>query len=260
MMVRTLKANPGKAASRGARPPATALHADPGDAESTDTKAIYDRITDAIAAHKLPPGAKLGEEALGEIFGVSRTKIRQALFQLASDKLVTLIPGRGAFVAQPSVREAREVFEARRTIETAVMARFMETAGDKDIAALKRHIALQQRASADGNAQSRNHLLGDFHNVIARLAGNAVLAEIVEELVARTSLITLFYQNTRGAIESLDEHLTLMAAIEKRDLKLAVKIMNEHLTDVEQGLVLKEEEAPVIADLHAALRPALVRP
>ena len=70
-----------------------------------DSAAIYDRIAEAIAAHKLPAGAKLGEEALGEIFGVSRTKIRQALFQLASEKLVTLIPGRGAFVTQPTVRK-----------------------------------------------------------------------------------------------------------------------------------------------------------
>ncbi len=221
---------------------------------SADTGAIYERLTEAIAAHKLAPGAKLGEEALGEIFSVSRTKIRQVLFQLASEKLVTLIPGRGAFVAQPSVREASEVFEARRTIEASVMTQFVERATAKDIAALRKHIVQQQRASADGNVHSRNHLLGDFHTVIARLAGNAVLAEIVEELVARTSLITLFYQNTRGAAESLEEHLTLMAAIEKRDVKLAVRLMHEHLTDVEQSLVLEDEKTPPAMDLEAALR------
>ena len=217
-----------------------------------DSAAIYDRIAEAIAAHKLPAGAKLGEEALGEIFGVSRTKIRQALFQLASDKLVTLIPGRGAFVTQPTVKEAREVFAARRMVESAVLTAFMERVSAKDITALKSHINEQQRASEAGSAQTRNHLLGDFHTVLARLAGNNVMAEIVEELVARTSLITLLYQNTRGAAESLDEHRVLMAAIEKRDVKQAVKLMTEHLTDVEQGLVLRDA-APQSADLKAAL-------
>ena len=217
-----------------------------------DSAAIYDRIAEAIAAHKLPAGAKLGEEALGEIFGVSRTKIRQALFQLASDKLVTLIPGRGAFVTQPTVKEAREVFAARRMVESAVLTAFMERVSAKDITALKSHINEQQRASEAGSAQTRNHLLGDFHTVLARLAGNNVMAEIVEELVARTSLITLLYQNTRGAAESLDEHRVLMAAIEKRDVKQAVKLMTEHLNDVEQGLVLREA-APQSADLKAAL-------
>jgi DNA-binding GntR family transcriptional regulator len=214
--------------------------------------AIYQRIAEAIAAHKLPAGAKLGEEALGEIFGVSRTKIRQALFQLASDKLITLIPGRGAFVTQPTVKEAREVFEARRMIEAAVLTAFIERASVKDVAALKAHINEQHRASEAGDAQTRNQLLGDFHTVLARLVGNAVMTEIVGDLVARTSLITLLYQNTRGAVASLDEHRTLMAAIEKRDTKQAVKLMIEHLNDVESGLVLKEE-TPLAADLKAAL-------
>jgi DNA-binding GntR family transcriptional regulator len=222
-------------------------HAGPVDSET-----IAARVADAIAAHRLSPGTKLGEEALGEIFGVSRTKVRQALFQLAGDKLVTLIPGRGAFVAQPSVREAREVFEGRRVIESAVMARFIENASQRDIDALARHIEDEERASAAGSAQSRNQLLGDFHSVLARAAGNAVLAEIVAELVARTSLITLFYQNTRGAKESLEEHRLLLKAIRKRDAALAVELMQTHLSNVERGLVLREETPPA-ADLRSAL-------
>ena len=243
-----------RAAPRSAPPLARASATPKAGARKTPPAAgaIYHRITEAIAAHKLPPGAKLGEEALGDIFGVSRTKIRQALFQLASDKLVTLIAGRGAFVAQPTVKEAREVFEARRMVESAVLAAFIERANAKDMAALKAHIGEQHRASETGNAQTRNHLLGDFHTVIARLAGNAVLTEIVGDLVARTSLITLLYQNTRGAVESLNEHHSLMAAIEKRDTKQAVKLMLEHLNDVERGLVLKEE-TPITADLKSAL-------
>jgi DNA-binding GntR family transcriptional regulator len=217
-----------------------------------DTEAIHLRLADAIAAHRLPPGTKLGEEALGEIFGVSRTKIRQALFQLAGDKLVTLIPGRGAFVAQPSVREAREVFEARRIIEAAVVGRFVEVATTKDIDALNDHIVLEDEAIKAGTPQSRNRLLGDFHEVIAKAAGNVVLTEILSELVARTSLITLFYQNTRGAAESLEEHRQLLKAIRKRDAAAAVELMHRHLSNVEAGLVLREE-TPAGADLRAAL-------
>lgn len=217
-----------------------------------DTESIHQRIADAIAAHRLPPGTKLGEEALGEIFGVSRTKIRQALFQLAGDKLVTLIPGRGAFVAQPSVREAREVFEARRIIEAAIVARFVEIATSKDIDALNDHIVLEDEAIKAGTPQARNRLLGDFHEVIARAAGNVVLTEILSELVARTSLITLFYQNTRGAAESLEEHRQLLKAIRKRDAASAVDLMHRHLSNVEAGLVLREE-VPAGADLRAAL-------
>ncbi len=224
----------------------------PPHAPPLDTDAIHTRIADAIAAHRLPPGTKLGEEALGDIFGVSRTKIRQALFQLAGDKLVTLIPGRGAFVAQPSVREAHEVFEARRVIEAAIVTRYLKVATSVDVEALADHITLEEQAIAGGNAQSRNHLLGDFHEVIAKTAGNAVLTEILSELVARTSLITLFYQNTRGAADSLDEHRQLLAAIRKRDTGDAVRLMHQHLSNVERGLVLRDE-TPAGADLRSAL-------
>ena len=236
--------NAGLVAHRQKRAPRTTV--------AVDTHAIVRHIARAIAAHKLPPGTKLGEEALGQIFGVSRTKIRQALFQLTSDKLITLIAGRGAFVAQPTVREARDVFEARRMVEASMLTAFIERATPKDIASLKEHITEQQRASDAGGAQARNRLLGDFHTVIARLTGNQVMAEIVAELVARTSLITLLYQNTRGAAESLADHHTLMEAIEKRDARQAVKLMMAHLSDVEKGLVLKEE-TPLATDLKTAL-------
>jgi DNA-binding GntR family transcriptional regulator len=155
-------------------------------------------------------------------------------------------------VAQPSVREAREVFEARRVIEASIVARFVEVAAAKDFDALSEHIALEDAAIAGGDAQSRNRLLGDFHEVIARAAGNTVLYEILTELVARTSLITLFYQNTRGASESLEEHRLLLKAIRQRDVPGAVALMHQHLSNVERGLVLREE-TPASADLRAAL-------
>jgi DNA-binding GntR family transcriptional regulator len=217
-----------------------------------DSQAIVERIAEAIGSHRLAPGTKLGEEALGEIFGVSRTKVRQALFRLASDKLITLVPGRGAFVAQPSVREAREVFEARRAVEGAVVARFVEHAGERELKLLREHIAEQKHALDAGAVNQRNRLLGEFHSVLARLAGNEVMAELVEELVARTSLITLFYQGTRGATESFDEHVVFMQALEAREPARAVALMQEHLSDVERGLVLREE-APPASDLKAAL-------
>ena len=99
--------------------------------------AIYERIWMAIVDRSLPPGTKLTEDRLGELFGVSRTRIRQVLFQLAYEGVVTLEPNRGAFVAQPSVRDAREVFEARRVIECSVVARALHTLSPASIKRLR---------------------------------------------------------------------------------------------------------------------------
>jgi DNA-binding GntR family transcriptional regulator len=85
------------------------------------TARIVESITTAIVERRLMPGTKLAEQKLADIFGVSRTLVRQALNQLSRDRLVTLEPARGAFVAKPSVEEARQVFEVRAMLEAAMV-------------------------------------------------------------------------------------------------------------------------------------------
>jgi DNA-binding GntR family transcriptional regulator len=71
------------------------------------SKWIAEDIAAAIAARQLPPGTRLREEALSRVYSVSRTKIRAALLILSKDKLIDMIPDKGAFVSQPTEREAR---------------------------------------------------------------------------------------------------------------------------------------------------------
>jgi DNA-binding GntR family transcriptional regulator len=216
------------------------------------TDDIVRRVTAAITEHRLRPGTKLGEESLGEVFGVSRTKVREALFQLAKLNLVTLLPARGAFVAQPTVREAREVFGARRILERAVVERFAQAPAASQLAAIRAHIAAEREAIAAKDGWARSRLLGEFHVLIAEMAGNAVVAELLRELVSRTSLITLLYQSAAASVCSADEHVELVRCFERRDAKRAVAVMLDHLDHVEQGLNLREEEAAAV-DLRSAL-------
>src|SRR5690606_20019096 len=90
------------------------------DGGGASTEAIVERITTAMLEQRLPLGAKLGEEKLCAAFGVSRTKVRQALNRLARSKLVVLKPRRGAFLAEPTPEEARQIFEARRVVESEI--------------------------------------------------------------------------------------------------------------------------------------------
>ena len=80
----------------------------------------HERIHAAIVEQRLPPGTKLGEQALSFLFGTSRARIRQVLSALAHDGTVELHRNRGAYVTQLSTREAREVFTARRLVEAHV--------------------------------------------------------------------------------------------------------------------------------------------
>ena len=83
------------------------------------------------------PGTKLAEQKIADIFKVSRTLVRQALNQLSRDKLITLEPARGARVAEPSVEEARQVFETRHLLEGAMVRRAATELSKAQIAELR---------------------------------------------------------------------------------------------------------------------------
>ena len=218
---------------------------------SNATQRIADSITTAIVERRLMPGTKLAEQKIADVFKVSRTLVRQALMQLSRDKLITLEPARGARVAEPSVDEARQVFEARNMLEAAMIKRAATELTPAQIAELRAHLKAESEAVKRTDVSGRTRLLADFHVVIARMLGNEVLADMIGDLVSRSSLIALMYQSAHSAEHSADEHVAIVDALEARDARAAVKLMESHLHHVERNLHLD----PRIPDLESALLP-----
>ena len=205
---------------------------------STATRSIVDALTKAIVEHRLHPGTKLAEQKLADHFGVSRTLIRQALFQLVQKRLIRMEPARGAFVATPSSEEARQVFAVRRMVEVEMTRSFVRSVTPAQIKALQDHLVEEKAAVLRGDVSGRTDLLGDFHVRIAELMGNQVLGQILSELISRCALITLMYQSSNAAEDSVEEHAEILNAIIAKDENLAVQLMDEHLRNVEHGLAL----------------------
>lgn len=226
-----------------------------GENARVSTETIVERITTAMLEQRLPLGAKLGEEKLCAVFGVSRTKVRQALNRLARSQLVVLKPQRGAFLAEPTPEEARQVFEARRIIECEIFAQFTRTASEADLAVLDRHVEAERRAIRMNDVPLRNRLLGTFHVRIAEMVGNKVLTDILADLVTRSSLITLLLQSTQAASCSSDEHRELIAAMRARKGPLVQKLLREHIDHVERDLAEIDSRRDEF-DLADALRPS----
>ncbi|MGL6111219.1 MAG: GntR family transcriptional regulator [Rubrivivax sp.] len=216
------------------------------------TQRIVDSITTAIIERRLMPGTKLAEQQIADIFGVSRTLVRQALNQLSRDRLVTLEPARGAFVAKPSVQEAHQVFEVRAMLEAALVKQLCAVITDAQVAELRQHIRAEAAAVARTDVSGRTRLLADFHVVLARMLGNQVLAELLEDLLTRSSLIALMYQSSHSAEHSQAEHVAIVDALERRDARAAVRLLESHLGNVERNLRL----SPRVADLATVLQPA----
>ena len=210
---------------------------------------IYEKIYGAIVEHRLHPGTKLGEDRLANIFGVSRARVREVLARLAHEQIVNLYPQRGAFVAKPSPEQAIDVFEARRLIEPALLRRLILTLSSEKVARLRQHQELELDARRRKDMRAVVRLSGEFHQLVAQLAGNAALARSIRELSTLTCLIIILYDAPTASSCRADEHSDIIDAIAKRDTARAERLMLTHLNHIESSLKLDSSTEEV--DLEA---------
>ncbi|GEK47736.1 GntR family transcriptional regulator [Halomonas pacifica] len=210
---------------------------------------IYRTISDAIIEHRLKPGARLREDALAEVFGVSRTGIRKILQRLALEQLVTLTPRRGASVTRPTAEEAKEVFAARQMVECGLMPEVARRITAADVRDLRDNIRRELEALRAGEQSVAIKLSAAFHERLARLSGNATLAEFVGRLCSRSSLILAVYGNTGHLGCESHDHDDLIGFLEEGDGERAKAFMSRHLRAIEASLAITEEEEEH-PDLH----------
>lgn len=214
---------------------------------------IVRSIGEAIADRRLPPGTKLAEESLAQVFGVSRERVRKVLLLLAQRQVVTLIPNRGAFVAKPTPREAREVFEARRVIERAIMEkleRVPRPLPPEMLARLRDHGTLEDEAERAADRKAMIRLSGQFHLLLAEFAGNTTLANILAGLIDRSGLAIAAFERRSSHTCSAQDHRRLIAALADHSPGEAAALMMEHLDSVEHQLDLDSKPEASI-DLKA---------
>lgn len=215
----------------------------------TQDEVVYAHIFEAILEQRLAPGTKLSEEALGEIFGVSRTIIRRALSRLAHEGVVQLRPNRGAVVASPGAEEARQIFYVRRMIERAITELACKNAKPEQIAALRQMVIDERDCFARGDRGMGIRLSGEFHLKLAEAAGNLTLLGFLRSLISQTSLIIALYEGNSRTHCSDAEHDQVIDAIEAGNVEVAVDLMMRHMDSVDAKLNLEEDSAS--DDLHA---------
>ncbi|MEL6640727.1 MAG: GntR family transcriptional regulator [Pseudomonadota bacterium] len=219
---------------------------------ATTAEAIVAQLTEAVHEHRVQPGMKLSEDEVGEIFGVSRTIVRQALRTMAHGGLVTIERNRGAFVAQPTIKEAREVFEARALLEPQTARAAAERCTLKDAAALDQHIPDEVHHVHRGEAGLALKLSGEFHVAIARIADQATIEGFLQQLISRSSLVIALYWRRRNALCESNAHHALVEALRDHQPDRAEELMKSHLVDLVSQLDLHERE-PTPTSLRDAL-------
>jgi DNA-binding GntR family transcriptional regulator len=217
---------------------------------------IADQVVDAILAGRIAPGQRLGEQELADVFGVSRTLVREAMARLSARGMVEVSSRRGWFVVQPSREEAAAAFSARVAIETGMLAALDAPLDKARLARLRAHYQAERAAIRAGEPGNRSWLLGDFHVCLAECVSGPLLADILRDLTARTTLVATLFQSTHDAAMSCDEHVAIVAALERGDAVGAAELMRAHIGAVAAAL---RSPAPQ-ADPLDPLRRALQRP
>ncbi len=215
---------------------------------------IYDLIREGILSGRYPPGGRLIEARLAEEFGVSRTRIRDALARLQSEHLVSPAQNRGVVVRQLTARDIEEISMLRMLLEghAARTAAGSITTPELDkLAELNERMAQVERAGAASTGEERlamirtvTDLNNSFHRAIQTASRNVRLETILRSIVSVPLVFQSFYwYSDRELAESLKEHQTILDALRERDGALAESLMQRHIT---RGLntLLREVKRP----------------
>ncbi len=210
--------------------------------KKTSDKDIYQEIFDAILSFRLRPGTRLTEENLSKIFNVGRNIIRRALLRLSQDHIIEIQPNKGAFIASPSVKQAKDILEARKLIEIAIVKNVIKYATASDYDLLREIVVAEQDNIDHEHIVEGLHLAGDFHLMLAKISKNTTLERIVTTLIPQTSLVIVLYENPDAPKCSYFEHFDLIDIMQKGQVEAAAEFMCRHIQGIEDRLKLDEKE------------------
>lgn len=222
-------------------------------ARQQEVQRIVDSLSMAIAQHRLKPGMRLVEAQIVDVLSANRNHVQAALQRLALQHIVTIAPNRGAKVARPEAREAREVFIARRAIEHAILAGISIDKMALHYDEIEAQLQAEEEAAASEDRRDIIRELSQFHLLLAKISDNRVLSEMFSNLMVRSSLIVALYQRNDTPDCQCKEHRAVITALRAGEVARAQIIMDEHLHHLEQQLEL-DDAPPLSITLRDALR------
>jgi DNA-binding GntR family transcriptional regulator len=192
---------------------------------------VVERLRQEILDDVLHPGQRLLENTLCENYGVSRTVVREALRQLESEHLITMLPNRGPIVTVLTENNIRDLYEMRGTMEGLAGQLFAERASTEQVAALVAHIAEMETTYLRGTEASRGEAKDRFYTLLLDGAGNEVLTSSLRGIHSRIGIFRhfAFVDEERVRISMEELRKIVRAAAVDRDPARAKTACQEHI-------------------------------
>ena len=199
---------------------------------------VAETLREAIVNGTLNPGERLMEIQLAEELGVSRTPVREAIRKLELEGFVIMIPRRGTYVADLSIKDINEVFEIRTALDVLAAGLAVERITEDELEQLERLLVEIGKLIEGDDIDKIVEVDSQFHDVLYRASRNDRLVGIINNLreqITRFRSISIQYPGRMKV--SIEEHRQLVEAIADRNTELAQQIAREHMENSEQTLL-----------------------
>lgn len=199
---------------------------------------VFNTLRQAILTGDLKPGERLMEIHLANKLGVSRTPIREAIRKLELEGLVTMIPRRGAEVAQITEKSMSDVLEVRRAVDALCVELACERISDEALEALKEACGGFEEAVKSGDVKKIAQADVAFHDIIVRATGNQRLVQLVNTLSEQMYRYRFEYIKDVSQHGSLvEEHRIIYESLLKKDKQTASEAAKLHIDNQEKTII-----------------------
>ncbi len=192
----------------------------------------YQILKNRILSNEFKPNEYLEEKRICEITGMSRTPVREAINRLVQEKLVTVIPNKGAFVTELNIQSVRELFEARILLEPVILKRAFSNF-DLDVLMDFKKIFAEGIEKKDYPYLHQKDY--EFHNYINSCCRNAFLFQLMCSLQDQFQRIRTqeFYSQERTE-NGAREHIELIEHFLKGDRTGSVVLLRKHIENTQK--------------------------
>lgn len=191
---------------------------------------VYEILKEDICAGRFTPGQWLQENELAEKLCVSRSPIREALRQLASDGLVVEIPNKGVFVKEFTRKDIEEIYDLRVLLEDYAIEKLHDHITPDKAERLMDCLNRMERAHAEKNLPAYTAMDTELHNLLVEMCGNSLLESMYAKIYSLMQQFRIYsLTSSQRFDESLTEHRDLVHCLLSNNTEEARKINQRHL-------------------------------
>ena len=194
------------------------------------TSVAYEYIRNKIVTKTVFPGNRIIEEEIVHELGVSRTSIRTAMQRLQYEGFLEIVPNKGAYIAKPTVEDIRNAYYTRTILEGHAVQLTIDAISPEGIARLEQNLKAQEELGGRFTIAEYAALNRAFHWGIADTSGNPYIKKYLNELLNRSNIYLIFYDDSTDNIQSLEKHRAILEAIKAKDKASAARAVREDMS------------------------------